>query len=533
MNFMGEGPNNREACTSRRQALLGIGSAALVALQSACFSKESNPASPASSQSGKQPAMEPLHYSSLRDIARRIQSKEISPVELANHMLDRIAAVDPKLKSYATVMRDQALEAAKRAEEEIQRGSYRGPLHGVPIAVKDLCYTKGVRTMAGTSIYANFIPDHDATVVTKLDQAGAILLGKLNLTEGAMTGYNPARDIPVNPWREDVWAGVSSSGSGVATAAGLCYGSIGTDTGGSIRYPSAANGIVGLKPTYGRVSRYGVFPLAESLDHIGPMVRRAGDAAVMFEAIAGFDSNDPTSLRDPVPHMLDELDKGVRGLRIGFDRRFAIEGIHPEQSAAIEGAVDALRRLGAQIVDVQMPDLTNIRNKWLILCAKEALAAHAKTFPSRKNEYGPYFREFLEMGAAVSAGDYANAVQYRKDLSTKYRAVLSIVDAFAYPAGNGGAFSISKETQYGSMADFNAARDKYANSYNPPLGALVYTYPADLSGTPTITLPVGFSSEGLPLSMQFAGQALSEPTLCRIGHAYEQATGWYKKHPKV
>jgi amidase len=530
---MSKGPKNGEARMSRRQALLGVGSAALLSLQSSCASKESNAAASASSQSGKQPAMEPLHYSSLRDVARRIQSKEISPVELTTRMLDRIAAVDSKLKSYATVMREQALEAAKRAEEEIQRGMYRGPLHGVPIAVKDLCYTKGVRTMAGTSIYANFIPDHDATVVTKLTQAGAVLLGKLNLTEGAMAGYNPARDIPVNPWREDLWAGTSSSGSGVATAAGLCYGSIGTDTGGSIRYPSAANGVVGLKPTYGRVSRYGVFPLAESMDHVGPIVRRAGDAAVMFEAIAGFDSNDPTSLKEPVPHMLDELNKDVRGLRIGFDRRFATEGIHPEQSAALQSAVDVLSHLGAKIVDVQMPDVTGIRNIWFILCAKEAVAAHAANFPSRKNEYGPYFRGFLETGAATNATDYAKAVQYRKDLSTKYRAVLSTVDAFIYPAGNGGAFSISKETNYGSMAVFNAARDKYANSYNPPLGAFVYTYPADFSGTPTITLPVGFSTEGIPLSMQIAGQALSEPTLCRIGHAYEEATGWYKKHPNV
>jgi amidase len=530
---MSEGPNKCEARLSRRQALLGIGSAALLALQSSCSSKESNPASPASSQSGKQPATEPLHYSSLREVARRIQSMEISPVELTTLMLHRIAAVDPKLKSYATVMREQALEAAKRAEEEIQRGTYRGPLHGVPIAVKNLCYTKGVRTMAGTSIYANFVPEHDATVVTRLRQAGAVMLGKLNLTEGAMVGYNPARDIPVNPWREDLWAGVSSSGCGVATAAGLCYGSIGTDTGGSIRYPSAANGIVGLKPTYGRVGRYGVFPLAESLDHVGPMVRRAGDAAAMFEAIAGFDSNDPTSLRVPVPHMLEELDKGVLGLRIGFDRHFATEGIHPEQSAAIQAAVDVLRQLGAQVVDVQMPNVTGIRDMWLILCAKEAVVAHAATFPSRKNEYDPYFREFLEMGAAVDAADYAKAIQYRKDLSIKYRAVLSTLDAFAYPAGNGGAFSISKETQYGSMADFNAARDKYASSYNPPLGASAYTYQADFSGTPTITLPVGFSSEGLPLSTQFAGKVFSEATLCRIGHAYEEATGWYKKHPNV
>src|SRR6202521_2903145 len=265
---MTESSNKDKGRMSRRQALVLLGSAPLLSLQSSCSSKESN-----SSPLPTSVPTEPLHYSSLRDVARRIQSREISPVELTTRLLDRIAAVDPNLKSYATVMRERALEAAKRAEEEIQRGRYRGPLHGVPIAVKDLCYTKGVRTMAGTSIYANFIPDHDATVVAKLSQAGAVLLGKLNLTEGAMVGYNRARDIPVNPWREDLWAGVSSSGSGVATAAGVCYGSIGTDTGGSIRYPSAANGVVGLKPTYGRVSLDGVVPLAESLDDVGPMAR--------------------------------------------------------------------------------------------------------------------------------------------------------------------------------------------------------------------------------------------------------------------
>ena len=319
----------------------------------------------------------------------------------------------------------------------------------------------------------------------------------------------------------------------MATAAGLCYGAIGTDTGGSIRMPSAANGIVGLKPTYGRVSRHGVFPLAESLDHVGPMVRRAGDAAVMFEAIAGFDPNDLTSLRDPVPHMLDELDKDVRGLRIGFDRRFATEGVHPEQSAAIHTAVDALRQLGAQIVDVQMPDVSTARAIWLTLCAKEAIAAHRATFPSRKSEYGANFRDLLEMGAAVSDADYARAVQYRQDLSTSYRAMLATVDAFAGPVGPGGAFTISQEAQYGSMADYNAAKDAYLTSYTPPLGGFIYAQVADLAGTPTLTLPVAFSSAGLPLSMEFAGRALSEAILCRIGHAYEEASGWYQKHPNV
>ena len=216
---------------------------------------------------------EHVHYRSLSDTARLLRTKAISPVELTQHMLDRVAAVDRNLKSYVTVMPDRALAAARRAEAEIQSGQYRGPLHGMPIGVKDLCYTRGVATAAGTKIFSGFVPDFDATVVTRLQDAGAVILGKQTLCEGAFGPYHPELEVPVNPWNPARWSGVSSSGSAVAAAAGLCFGSIGTDTGGSIRYPSAANGCVGLKPTYGRVSRHGVFPLAESMDHVGPMAR--------------------------------------------------------------------------------------------------------------------------------------------------------------------------------------------------------------------------------------------------------------------
>ena len=256
----------------------------------------------------------PLHFLSLRDVARLIEMGELSPVELTRAMLDRIDAVDGRLKSYATVMAEQAMTAARTAEREIQGGVYRGVLHGVPVAVKDLCYTKGVRTMGGMAVRAEFVPDHDATVVSRLAGAGVVLLGKLNLTEGALGSYHPDFDRPINPWGERLWAGVSSSGSGVATAAGLCFGSLGTDTGGSIRFPSMANGIVGLKPTYGRVSRYGILPLSESFDHVGPMARRVADAAVMFEAIAGVDPNDPTSLDVPATLWAD---RNARGGRVG------------------------------------------------------------------------------------------------------------------------------------------------------------------------------------------------------------------------
>jgi amidase len=253
-----------------------------------------------------------LYYMSLQQVARRIQSRELSPVDLTRLMLDRIEKVDPRLKSYATVMSDQALADARAAIQEIEAGRYRGPLHGVPIGVKDLCYTKGVRTMGGTGVLKDFVPVFDATVVSKLRSAGAVILGKLNLSEGAAAGYNPSFDVPMNPWRADRWPGMSSSGSGVSTAAGLCFAAIGTDTGGSIRMPSSANGVVGLKPTYGRVSRYGVIAMLPSLDHVGPMARSVADAAITFDAISGHDLQDPTSLNEPPSNVLGQIDQGIR-----------------------------------------------------------------------------------------------------------------------------------------------------------------------------------------------------------------------------
>ena len=264
----------------------------------------------------------PLHYQTITEVAERIRSRELSPVELTEAQLNRIAELDGELKSYATVMAEPAMAAARAAESEIASGRYRGSLHGVPIAVKDLCFTAGVATMGGAQVLRDLVPDFDSTVVRKLNDAGAIILGKLNLTEGAMAGYNPAFDIPINPWGADRWAGASSSGSGVATAAGLCYGSLGSDTGGSIRFPAAACGTVGIKPTWGRVSRYGVLALAESLDHVGPMTRSAADAGVMLQALAGHDPKDPTSLHARVPAMLSGLGKGVEGIRIGVDERY-------------------------------------------------------------------------------------------------------------------------------------------------------------------------------------------------------------------
>ena len=303
-------------------------------------------------------------------------------------MLERIDQLDGQLKSYATVIAEQAMAAAQAAEREITDGEYRGPLHGIPIAVKDLCFTKGVRTMGGVEVLAGHVPAFDSTVIAKLESAGAILLGKLNLTEGAMGGYNRNFAIPKNPWNPERWTGSSSSGSGVATAAGLCFGSLGSDTGGSIRFPSAACGVVGIKPTWGRVSRYGVLALAESMDHVGPMTRSVADAGIILEAISGADPNDPTSLPNPVPNMLEGIGQDLRGVRVGFDENYATHDIDAELAEAVRAGVEVLADQGAEIVEVALPDVDEYVSAWPMLCATGAVVAHAATYPFRRDAYG-------------------------------------------------------------------------------------------------------------------------------------------------
>ena len=509
---------------SRRDFLAVLGVGVMASINGAC--------SPSSKQAPVENANgPPLHYLSLREVARLIETKEISPVEVTQIILDRIDALDVRLHSYATVMADRAMAAAQSAEKEIQSGTYRGPLHGVPIAVKDLCYTKGVPTMGGLRVLSDFAPGFDATVVSKLEGAGAVLLGKLNLTEGAMVGYHRDFDIPVNPWGERLWSGVSSSGSGVATSAGLCFASLGTDTGGSIRFPAMANGIVGLKPTYGRVSRYGVLPLAQSLDHVGPMTRSVADAAMVLEAIAGPDPNDPTSLEAPVQNMLEELERGVEGVRIGFDRAYALDGVDPGLAVAIEAALKDLEGLGAEVNEVQVPDVTEILAAWYVICAAEAAEAHQEYFPSRAEEYGAYFRGFLEFGSRVSQADLADARQIRLEFSSRFRATLSTVDAVVSPAA-GVQYEVPPDLQYGSGSDWNqfTSQRRESGSTKPEPS---FTFPHNFAGTPTLSLPCGWSDANLPYTMQLAGTDLSEAMLCRIGHAYESATAWHGKHPPV
>lgn len=463
--------------------------------------------------------MPPLHFQTITELAVMIQTKDISPVEVTQVMLQRIAQLDGRFKSYATVMTDDALEMAKQAELEIVAGQYRGPLHGVPIAVKDLCFTKGVPTKGGSQALVDHIPDFDGTVIAKLKAAGAVLLGKLNLTEGAMGGYNPKFDVPVNPWHPERWAGASSSGSGVATAAGLCFGSLGSDTGGSIRFPAAACGTVGLKPTWGRVSRYGVLPLAESLDHVGPLTRSVADAGTMLEAISGWDENDPTSLPDAVPHMLAGLEQGIKGIRIGFDERYATHDIDEELAGAVIQSVKVLKELGAEIVDVQIPDMDQYAAVWPTLCSAEAVFAHTATYPSRRDDYGPWFRGWLDKGAAVTGAEYAKANVMRAACVGHLRRVFADIDVLVCPSMSAPAHPVTSEILYGPLPEDRAPKFQR------------FTAPFDFNGAPTLSVPCGMNSESLPLSIQFVGKHLSEALLCQVGYAYEQTREW--KHPDV
>ena len=462
-----------------------------------------------------------LYFKTLREVAALIETRQLSPVEVTEGMLERIQHLDGRLKSYATVTADQAMVAARAAEKEIQGGSYRGPLHGIPVAVKDLCFTKGVRTMGGTRVLADYLPDYDATVVTRLAAAGAVLLGKLNLTEGAMGGYHPDRDAPVNPWNAERWPGASSSGSGVATAAGLCYGSLGSDTGGSIRLPAAACGVVGLKPTWGRVSRYGVLALAESLDHVGPLTRSSADAGIVLQAISGHDPNDPTSLPDLVPDMLGEIDLGMKGVRIGLDKEFITTGVDPELVEAVLAAVRVLEGLGADIVEITLPKMEEYLAMWPVICSAEAVAAHAATYPSRRDDYGLWFRDWLDMGARVTGAEYARANNLRAALKGILREAFEDIDVLACPSTMRPPHRVTPELLYGARGD------------DLDVSGLRFTVPFDLNGAPTLSVPCGMSSKGMPLSLEFAAKPLAEPLLCRVGHAYEQATEWHNLRPSV
>jgi len=459
-----------------------------------------------------------LHYRSLCDVAAALRDGEVSAVEATRHQLERIERLDPELRSFVSVTPDAALTRAEALDRERARGRECGPLHGVPIAIKDLIDTEGVHTTCGMRIFAHRVPDADATVVTRLKRAGAVLLGKLKLTEGAFSSHHPDVTPPRNPWGAERWPGVSSSGSGVATAAGLCFGSLGTDTGGSIRFPSAANGVFGLKPTYGRVSRHGVLPLAESLDHIGPMARSARDAARLHGVLAGHDPRDPTSLKAPVPDDERDLGTSVAGLRVGIDWRYAATGVDAVVVGALEDALELLADSGAEVRELDMPEVAPLVEGWALTAGAEAACAHASWFPAERAQYGSDLAALLDLGHRATALRYVelqrSRERFRAELDARFEDSVDVIVAPAMPTPPPRLVNGTLGSGPRGTADF-----------------LTFTAPFDYSGHPCITVPAGFTDEGLPLAFQIIGPHLAEGLLLRVAHHYERAGGTRACHP--
>ena len=449
-----------------------------------------------------------MHELDALTVGRNIRTGEVTSVEVTGVLINRIESLS-HLKAFVTVTPDTALAQAAKADEEISRGEIRSPLHGVPIAFKDLLATAGVPTSNGMTIYADDVPDHDATVVRRLLDAGTVMLGKLKLTEGAFSRHHPDVEPPVNPWDETLWTGVSSSGSGVATAAGLCYGSLGSDPGGSIRFPSAANGIVGLKPTWGRVSRFGAFPLAYSLDHIGPMTRSVADAAAMLQIMAGFDDSDTTSSWLPVPDYLAEQPSDLAGVRIGVDERYIEEGTDKEHIHAVRQAIEILQELGCEIVPVSVSG-GSVCESWAITTGVEAAHAHRETYPERKAEYGA-IAGLIDIGLSVDAGTYMQAEMARRAFCAELAGTFEACDLLICPSMP--RYRLAKE---GSAEMDGAERDLAAT--------LKFTAPFDYSGSPTLSIPWA-AGDGVPASVQLIGGQFEEKRLIGAGLLVERARG--------
>lgn len=459
-----------------------------------------------------------LHYLSITELASLLRTRELSPVEVTRAQLERIAALDGAMGAYSLVTPEAALSAARQAEAEIVRGHSRGPLHGVPLAVKDLFWTQGIPTAAGMSIYRDYIPAEDATIVTRLKQSGAVLLGKLTMTEGAYSDYHPSARPAVNPWNAEYWTGISSSGPAVATAAGLCYGSIASDTGGSIRWPCAAQGLTGIKPTWGRVSRFGVFELAPTLDHVGPIARSASGAALLLQVIAGADEKDPTALTHPVPDYFQTPESNLHGLQIGVDPVWNGTQVDESVKTILAETAEVLRSLGAQIVEVSVPDMTQAAADWLPLCAVEAAVAHESTFPSRRHEYGPVLASVLDAGMALSGRELQRIRLRRMDLRARFARLMRTIDLLLTPVHPFAPLTLEAIQTLGERPQMILDLQRY-------------TAPFDLTGSPTITLPGGFASVGLSIGFQLIARHLAEQTLVRAGVAFQAVTGWHNRHP--
>jgi aspartyl-tRNA(Asn)/glutamyl-tRNA(Gln) amidotransferase subunit A len=460
-----------------------------------------------------------LHWLTAVEASRAFATRRLSPVDLLSALLTRIEALDPRLNAFIRLDGAAAMDAARAAEQEIAAGRIRGPLHGVPVGVKDIIDVAGLPTTGHSKILLDNVAKADAVVIQKLRQAGAIVIGKLATHEFAIGG--PSFDLPFpparNPWNPAHHPGGSSSGSGAGVCAGLFPVALGTDTGGSVRNPASVCGIVGLKPTYGLVSRRGVFPLAFTLDHVGPLTRTVADNAVMLDAMAGHDPDDPGSAATPTRHFGRMLDRGVRDLRIGFVRHFHETDVpaHPEVTAALEDVARVLQAEGAEIRTVTLPTLAEFAGINRVILCSEAWSIHAPWLRSRPGDYGALARRRLLPGAFMTAGDYVGAQRRRAQLIAAVEDVLRDVDVLLCAS---------------SMDPASRLDDPEETARTYPRQART---PFNVTGHPALAMMAGLASNGLPVSVQFAGRYFDDATVLRVAAAYERAAGWHKKRPPI
>lgn len=459
-------------------------------------------------------ADETLCFYAIRELSELIRTRQVSPVEVVLAHLARCDQLNPTLNAFVTLVPELALEAARQAERDLGQGNYRGPLHGIPVGLKDIFDTAGIRTTHGSSFYRDNVPEEDAACVTLLKQAGAIVLGKCNTHEFAAgsTTNNPWYGASRNPWDVERSPGGSSGGSGAAVAAFLCAGATGTDTGGSIRNPAACNGIVGLKPTYGRVSLQGIYPHALSLDHPGPLARTVHDAGLLLQGMAGYVADDPTSVNIPVPDFVAEIDAGVGGMRLAFCPDLYFVDLDDAVAGALEEAGQVLQRLGASLRTVPFDLKDIVQETQEVIGGAEFAALHRDRFRQHPEGYGADVQERFQKHSHISADDYIRACQRRLMLRRAFETLFQEVDALLLPSAPCVAPWVrdGTSTVNGTTVDFGAA--------GVPL-----RQPMNVAGLPALALPIGFA-EGLPLSMQIVGPAWGEATILRIGQAYEAAT---------
>ncbi|HET6504131.1 MAG TPA: amidase [Amycolatopsis sp.] len=457
---------------------------------------------------------------SLAEAAEKIRTKELSPVELTESVLARADAVEDKITAFATRTPGLARKAAVQAEAEIAGGAYRGPLHGIPVGIKDLYETAGIPTTSSSAVRADYVPERDSAVVEKLTAAGMVLVGKTHTHEFAYGAETPTTR---NPWDLERIPGGSSGGSGAAVAAGECLVGMGSDTGGSIRIPASICGTVGLKPTYGRVSRRGVASLSWSLDHVGPLTRTVRDTALVMNAIAGYDRDDPATVDVAVPDFTGGLEDGVAGLTIGIPVDYFTERVDPEVSAAVATAVGVLTGQGAVVreVNVPMPDHV-LPTEWGLMLP-EASAYHQSMLREKADLYTPSVRLYLEVGEYVLATDYIKALRARTLLQQAWRDLFEGIDVLIAPTLSAPAVSAENPAVTWPDGTTEAATDAYVR----------FSAPANVTGLPSLSVPCGFTEGGLPIGMQIMGRPFDEPTLLRVGQAYESATDWTSRRPAL